>query len=235
MRQDKHKAISFRQQGRSYNWIRAKLGIPKGTLSYWFRDLELSNEAKSNLYQQGKKKSIAALIIRNKDQTRLAKERADKIREKAIAEVGRLLRNPLFITGVALYWAEGYKRGATGSKWKCVDFTNADPKMVIVMMRFFREICKVEEKDFRAQLIAHQNVQVDTALRFWSKVTQVSLKQFIKTSVPTKKRSTQAKRRKSNILPMGTLHVRVYDVQLFFRMIGWIEGIQIHFSKSEGP
>ena len=232
MRQDKQKAIGFRKQGRSYNWIHRKLGIPKSTLSYWFRDPTLSPQAKQNLYNQGQKKSVAALVLRNIDQTRIAKERADEIRTAAALEARKFLTNPLFVAGVSLYWAEGHRRGAAGSRWKCVDFTNADPKIVAVMMRFFREICQVEEAHFRAQLIAHQNVQLDRAINFWSGVTKISRKQFIKTSIPIKKKKQQkGTLTRFNILPMGTLHVRVYDVRLFFRVIGWIEGMQGSFSK----
>ena len=37
MRKDKKKAISLRLSGKSYNEISTKLGVPKSTLSSWFR------------------------------------------------------------------------------------------------------------------------------------------------------------------------------------------------------
>ena len=36
----KEKAIKLRKEGYSYSYIKDKLGISKGTLSYWLRDIK---------------------------------------------------------------------------------------------------------------------------------------------------------------------------------------------------
>lgn len=230
MRKDKKKALVLRQEGKSYSVISAELGVPKSTLSYWLRDVSLSGASKKRLFENGQEKSIQALVRRNKLQTKIAEEKADGIKKVAIEEVDRYIDDPLFLAGVSLYWAEGYKRGAFGSKWKCVDFVNADPAMVRLMMRFFREICGIDELVFRAQLIAHRNVNIGHAVGYWSRITGIPPERFIKTNVSIRKKDANLKnKRKSNILPNGTLHVRIYDVRVFFRIIGWIEGIQERF------
>ena len=226
MRKEKDKAIVLRKEGKSYSQIQEVLHVAKSTLSYWLRDIVLSNESQQKISKRASVTSTKALIERNKHQTVIARERALQIQKEASAEAMRYVSDPLFVAGVSLYWAEGYKRGASGSKWKCVDFTNADPEMVEVMMSFFRKFCSVEESRFKVQLIAHPNVDMQAAVRYWSVLTEIPETQFIKTCTSLSVRSSQ---KRGNTLTYGTVHIRVYDVKLFFRIIGWIDGIKMHF------
>lgn len=220
-------ALELRKQGQSYSQISATTGIAKSTLSFWLKDVPLSEDAKEFLAKRIRERGTLALIKRNKEQTILAKERAEKIRLASQEEALTLIESPLFLLGVSLYWAEGYKKGAEGSKWKSVNFTNSDPEMIRIIMRFFREICEVEESSFRIQLIAYQNIDEKRAIDFWSHLTGISRDKFIRTSLPISK-GLQIKR-KTNILPFGTVHVRINDVKLFFRIIGWIDALKKNF------
>jgi hypothetical protein len=225
MRKDKTKAIKLRKQGNSYNQIGKKLGISKSTLSYWLSDLEISKEAQVKISKRVYLGSVKGLIKRNKNQTFLAKERSEKILRLAIKETGNLINNKLFLVGVSLYWAEGYKKGAYGSKWKAVDFTNSDPELVRIMMKFFRIICKVENCKIKVQLMAHGNINIEKALNYWSDITKLPKSQFIKTCTSISKSSKN--RRNKNSLTQGTVHIRINDVKLFFRIIGWIDGLKL--------
>ena len=226
MRKEKDRAIELRKEGKSYSQIQEVLHVAKSTLSYWLRDIVLSDESQQKISKRASVTSTKALIERNRQQTVIAKERAIRIQQEAREEATCHMNDPLFVAGVALYWAEGYKRGANGSKWKCVDFTNADPEMVQVMMDFFRKFCSVEENRFKVQLIAHSNVDMQSAVRYWSILTEIPEAQFIKTCTSLSVRSNQ---KRGNTLTYGTVHIRVYDVKLFFRIIGWIDGIKMHF------
>ena len=224
MRKDKLQAIDLRKQGLSYNEISGKLKIPKSTLSLWLSNIELSQKAKDRISARVHKGSIAGLLKRNKNQTILAQKRAGEIRRLAKIETSGLLKNRLFLTGVSLYWAEGYKKGAHGSKWKAVDFANSDPDLIRIMMKFFRKICKVENSKIKIQLIAHKNVDIKKALQFWSILTKIPENQFIKTCCSV---SIYSKgKRNKNSLTHGTVHIRINDVKLFFRIIGWIDGLK---------
>lgn len=223
MRKDKEKAIILRKKGFSYNEISKKLGIPKGTLSYWLTDLKISDEAQKRILGRVYAGSVAGLIKRNKNQTALAKKRADEIRIIARKEAKELLKNKLFLIGISLYWAEGYKKGANGSKWKAVDFANSDPELIKIMMKFFRKICKVDNEKIKMQIIAHKNVNIDEAINFWSSITKLPKGQFIKTCCSV---SRYSKNRRGNNLTHGTVHIRINSVKLFFRIIGWIDGLK---------
>lgn len=223
MRKDKNIAIRLRRSGKSYGQIRTALGIPKSTLSVWLRDVKLSQESRRRILSRGHEKSIIALIKRNKYQTVLANKRAGEARDVARAEVRGLMDNPLFISGVALYWAEGYKKGASGSKWKSFDFTNSDPEMVMVMMRFLDKVCKINKKDIKIQLMIHSNSEAERALRYWVGLTGVPRKQFIKTCNSLSKYS---RKKRKPLLTNGTIHIRINNVKFFFKIIGWIDGLK---------
>lgn len=222
MRKDKNIAIKLRKQGLSYNQISKKINAPKSTLSYWLKDIEISRDAKEKIRRRVHETSVKALIERNKKQTLIAENKARKIRKQAEREAKEMLGDNLFIAGVSLYWAEGYKKGAYGSSWKSVDFANSDPEMIKVMMKFFRVICGVKDENIKLQLIAHKNVDSEKAINFWAKKTRLPKKQFMKVFCSYPNKSSKRK----NTLTNGTLHIRINNVELFFRIIGWIDAFK---------
>lgn len=225
MRKDKARALELRKKGFSYNEISKKLLVPKSTLSYWLSDIEISKTAKERIANRVFAGSIKGLIERNRNQTVLAIERANKVRESAMKEVEGLMENRLFLVGVSLYWAEGYKKGAHRSKWKAVDFANSDPELVKIMMNFFRKVCRVADEKIKVQLIAHKNIDMEEAIGYWSRLTKLSKSQFMKTCCAVS--SASKCKRNKNSLTHGTVHIRINDVKLFFRIIGWIDGLKL--------
>ncbi|MFA7319173.1 MAG: helix-turn-helix domain-containing protein [Parcubacteria group bacterium] len=228
MRKDKLQAVKLRKQGYSYNEIGDRLKVPKSTLSYWLAGIEISQKAKKRLASRVFEGSVKGLINRNRNQTKLAKERAAKIRSLAKKEFSILKKDKLFLVGISLYWAEGYKKGAQGSKWKAIDFTNSDPKMVVIMVRFFKKFLKIKEDKIKVQLIAHKNVDIEKSVTYWSSLTNIPQDQFIKTCCSVSK-SSQGKRDEDS-LTHGTVHIRINDVKLFFKVIGWIDGLKSDYS-----
>ena len=142
MRSDKLQAIKLRLSGKSYNQIHEILNIPKSTLSIWLKDVKLGKRAQLKIASRVNKLSITKLVERNRRQTILAKAKHQKIRLTANLEANHLSREPLFIAGTSLYWAEGYKKGWEKSKWKSIDFANSDPAMIRIMILFFQKYLK---------------------------------------------------------------------------------------------
>lgn len=225
MRKDKDIAIKLRKEGNSYNQINKKLRVSKSTLSYWLSDIKISEKASEKILKRVHEGSLKGLIRRNKNQTILAERRAQEARISGKKEVKKLLKNSLFLVGLSLYWAEGYKKGAFGSKWKAVDFANSDPELVKIIMKFYRQICKVEDRKIKVQLIAHKNINIKEAIGYWAGLTGLPKSQFIKTCCSVSKSSKG--KRNGHSLTHGTVHIRINDVKLFFRIIGWIDGLKL--------
>lgn len=217
----KQKAITLRRKGESYNNIIKKLGIKsKGTLSLWFKDLELSNDSKKLLAKNNKLAHDRGLFITNSNRSlRIKKENLDAYNNgKNFIE--SISEKELLLIGAALYWGEGSKSERMTST--PLDFSNSDPLMVSVYMKFIRIILKVPEERIRAGIHLYPSTQVDDARKFWSKVTNLPEDRFF----IIKQISISSKgKRPFNILPHGTIAIKVSSRIQFNKVKGMIHGI----------
>lgn len=226
MRSDKNIAIKFRKGGQSYSQISAFLKVPKSTLSLWLKDIKLSKQAAKKIQERTNSTAITKLIFRNKQQTIIAHQRHGQIYRLAKLESKKFLNDPLFLTGTALYWAEGYKRGATGSKWKSIDFANSDPEMIKLMTLFLTKFLDLKKSEIKIQIMLHDENAANAAINFWHNITGIPKINFIKTCHALSSASLQKREKK---LQYGTIHLRINDVNRFFRLIGWIDGLKEKF------
>jgi len=228
MRKDKNTAIKLRHSGLTYSQISDSLNVPKSTLSSWLKNIELNPQSKEKINEHVRSTKIIKLIQRNKLRSKITQENHGKNRLKAENEAKKFSDDPLFLTGLALYWGEGYKKGAEGSKWKSIDFANSDPEMIKVMIKFFFKFLPIKKSDVKAQLMSH-NVNDDTKnIEFWKKTTGLHDNNFLRVSHVISK-SSQSKVK--NKLQHGTIHLRINNVVLFFRLIGWIDFLKKKFKN----
>lgn len=227
MRSDKLHAYKLRASGRSYTEIVRLLGVPKSTLSNWFSGVVLSDEAKTRINERGQKKSVDALIKRNILQTHEAQKRAYQTRNNAKQNIGKISGRDLFLIGVALYWAEGYKKPMVRNgriiTSHYVGFTNSDPLLIALFLRFIREICEVPEEKIKANLRIFEHQNETYLLDFWQKTSRISISKFGKVYKGVSI-SSQGKK-PYNILPYGTFQVRISDTPLYHKIMGWIDGL----------
>ena len=227
MRSDKFKAYKLRVGGKSYNEIQKLLGVPKSTLSAWFADLELPEKAKERLAQRTYQKSVSAILKHNRAQTHIAQQNARNTRKTARADIRQLTERDIFILGVSLYWAEGYKRPKMiNGKIKTnhpVSLSNSDPGLAKTFLRFLRETCGVPEEKITGEIRVYEHHNESYLLNFWHKTTDISFNRLktIKNGVSI----SSQKMRHLNTLPYGTIQIRVNSTQLYHRIMGWIEGL----------
>lgn len=203
-------SIKLREEGKSYAEIQQIVHVSKDRLSIWLRDIPLNTGQQAML--TGRKKSRYAGAKANQ---RKRIERTKQIITRAEKEAITFMDNPLFLSGVMLYWAEGTKRSQ-----EIVKLTNSDPEMIKLMMRWFREVCKVPEEKFRIALTIHTLHACSDMKRYWSDITKIPLKQFYKVQIKTT--TFGAKR---NPLYRGTCTITICDKDLFRRIEGWRRGI----------
>lgn len=144
--QDRLRAIDLRKSGNSYRDILKVVDVSKSTLSIWLRDIELTPEQKIKLITG---QDIGRMKA-SKNRQRARIEKTERIIAEAKKELSRLSSRPLFLPGLMLYWAEGAKHNG-----EHVQLVNSDPAMIQLMMRWFREICRVPEYKFRISLHIH--------------------------------------------------------------------------------
>jgi hypothetical protein len=209
---DKIKAIQLRKRGRGYSYILKQVHVSKSTLSLWLRDVKLTDKQKAILFIGRQKSKYAGAKARQQQRI----EKTKKIIEQAIEESERLSDNPLFISGLMLYWAEGDKSDVI----EHTKFTNSDPIMIKLIMRWFREICKVPENKFKITMHIHTLHCRPKIEKYWSKIIGVPLSQFYRTQI----KQTSLKHRR-NPLYDGTCAISVQNRDLFRKIKGWKIGI----------
>jgi hypothetical protein len=228
MRTDRIKALKLRLTGKSYTEICIALGIPKSTLSGWFSNLELTQKAQDRIKARVHASSLKGLIKRNKLQTHLAAERAKNLRSIHRKEINKLNSNELKLIGTALYWAEGYKRpilrNGKERSFHAVSLSNSDPTLIMLFLRFLREICDVPENQITANVRIYEHMNEENVVAFWKKITGIQSKNFGKAYYGISKSSLG--KRPFNRLPYGTIAIRVNRTNIFHKIMGWIEGLQ---------
>lgn len=216
--EDKIVAINLRRKGRSYSEILKKIKVSKSTLSNWMKDIKLTPEQNGRLTT---KRELAGYKGAKANQ-KYTEKRRRLIIEQARNEVPQLIKNPLFLAGLMLYWAEG---GKTEEK---VKFSNSDSSMIKLMMRWFREICHIPEHKFRITLYLHTLHVRKDARNFWSNITGIPPSQFTKDMI----KSTIYSQR-TNKLYEGTCRIAIHSVDLFRKITGWQTGTIEYFGKQK--
>ena len=218
MRKDKNLAIRLRKRGKSYNEIAKILKAPKSTLSLWLRNVKMPPEIERKFWNETRKKWAESITEFNKKRGKAAKERSEESQKTAAKYIGNLSNRELLLVGAALYWAEGYKK----SRWT-LQFSNSDPSMIKLIMRFFKKICGIQLRKIKALVQIHPNVTSKNAINYWSKISGIPKIQFVKSYSRLTPSSKQ--KRPFNVLPYGTLRIGVYDTQTTNKVKGWIRGI----------
>lgn len=205
----------MRKQGRSVKEIAESLSVARGSVSTWVRDVVLTPQQKLRL----KKKIHSPEVIERRRQSRLKNESEKKnlLIAEAANQIDKIDRDALWMIGLGLYWGEGAKRTKGMAR-----MSNSDPSIIKMGMRFFREICEVEDDRFRAQIHIHSPEAVRKAENYWSNIIGIPNTQFFKTYSIKSKSSKNLRQ----TLPYGTVDVGVGDTKLLLKILGWIEGIK---------
>lgn len=227
MRKDKNEALKLRLSGKSYKEISRILFIPKSTLSGWLANVTLSEQARERIQKRVYSGSLRGLIKRNKSQTHQAIQRMRTTRAQGKKEIGILTQEELKLIGIALYWAEGYKRllvrNGKEVTYHPVALTNSDPNLVMIFLRFLREVCLIKDEKIMADIRIYEHMNEENLLKFWRDITGLPEENFGKVYYGVSKSSMG--KRPFNRLPCGTIQIRVSSTNLFHKIIGWIEGL----------
>ena len=209
---EKEKARHLRTQGHSMNEIVRSLNVAKSSVSLWVRDVKLTLRQRKRLSEKGH----TLEVIEKRRATRLHNEftRRQVIFQAAVSAISEITDRDLFYIGLALYAGEGakYSRGN-------VCFYNSDPRLVQIMMRYFKRVCLVPDRKFKGHVLLHPHLDARKAEHHWSKISGIPLSQFQKTS----QQHNTASKGKKDSLPMGTFMVGIYDTVLFLKIMGWMD------------
>ncbi|MBI3323870.1 MAG: helix-turn-helix domain-containing protein [Candidatus Omnitrophica bacterium] len=219
-RVERREAVQLRRDGVSYHELLGRFGIAKSTLWRWLRaeglvatqPQRLTTELRRLAQQRG-----AAIVKARRI------ERSRVIIEEARGQVGSLSPRELWLIGTALYWAEGAKqKDATPSEG--VVFSNTDPAMLRLFVRFLTECCGVCASSLRFRLCIHEQADPTVAKMFWFNELGIETIQ----TAPVSWKRHQPVTRRTNVGERyhGLLRIAVgKSTDLNRRIRGWIDGV----------
>lgn len=189
MRNDKHIALKLRRQNKSYNKISKELGISKSTLSCWFSRVDWSQDIKNELTRKANFVAKKRLRLINKSRSEMWEQWREKARQQARDDFPRLKLDPLFISGIMIYWGEGDSK--PGNPFR---LSNTDPRMIALYTKFLTESLNISKDNLRSTIILYPDLSEKKCIDFWRKTMEIPESQFYKTQFikgrhPTKRLS----------------------------------------------
>jgi len=173
--------------------IALKLDVSMDAVYYFMRHNKIKRRDKNEANRLRFQKALPSFKLRNISNAYLEKLR---------------------IIGTMLYWGEG-------SKWDgevIVDFANSDKDMILLFLKFLREVCGVDEKKLRVFPYFYANQDADENIRYWSGITKIKKEQFTKPYI-----KKDSRKEKINKMKHGLVHVRYADKKLLMLIRNWIE------------
>ena len=215
---EKFLARKLRKEGLSMKEISERLKVSKGSVSLWCSDIRLTKRQIQKLHDKMVRGSYEGRL----KGTQMQKERKQRIIEecltKAKIDIATLGEREMFVAGLGLYWGEGAKNSA-------VRFYNSDPQAIQFMMKWFRQILKIEENRFSLYLNINETHKdrLDDVMRFWSKLTGLKKEQFRK---PILVKARNKKKYENFNNHYGTLCIRIAKSgNLLYQIMGWIKAM----------
>jgi len=209
-----------KEDGLPLSVIADKLGVSKGTVSVWVRDIQLTAEQEKIIYDNSRKGPYAEGQRRKKYYRKLREQWQNDGRELARE------RDPEFIAGCMLYWAEGSKTLRNQAK-----FSNMDENMMLFYVKFLRKFFNVSSDKMRAYVVCYtdKGLTVSDIEQYWSELLGISIDNFTKPQVDRYPSSSKHKR-KSNVY--GLCNVSVCCTEVIQKLYGAIQEF-VGFEKEE--
>jgi len=201
------------EDGLPINEIATRLEVSKSSVSNWVRSIELSEDQKQSLLEknpvynrqiEGSQKAKTISLDRRKE---FQDKGVQKAKEKAW----------LHTVGCMLYWAEGSK------KRNCLVFSNSDPDMMRLFLRFLIEEMKVDKEEIALSINVHlgNNLNLAEIEKKWIETLDLPVECLRKSTISQLPRMSSGK--KKNKLPLGVARLTVCKTELVQHIYGAIQ------------
>lgn len=173
---EKLEAINLRKKGQSIKYIAKTLSVSTGSVSLWCKDVVLTEEQLKILEIHGLDPNYGRRLQNSQRQRAIKEKKIKKLLNLGINEIGKLTKRELFLIGVSLYWAEGFKKDTQ------VGFANSNPEMINLYLRWLYDCCNVRKEDLITRItvnISHKD-RIKEIEKFWSDSTKIPIENFRK-------------------------------------------------------
>jgi transcriptional regulator with XRE-family HTH domain len=217
---EKIKSRVLRGQGISIKEIAKKLNVSSSSVSDWCRDIVLSEDQIKTLEQHSRDPFYGKRLSNSLRQRQARIEKTDKLIKEGVSEIGSINKRELFLIGVALYWAEGFKKDSQAG------LASMDPDMINLFIGWLKECFGYTLDNISARVtvnISHKH-RIKEIENYWSEVTGIPVEKFQK---PFYQKFVWKKVYENQNEYHGVLRIKVRKSTDFLRKItGYIQGLR---------
>ncbi|HVW80773.1 MAG TPA: hypothetical protein VHB69_07545 [Mycobacteriales bacterium] len=218
MPEERRKARELRAQGLTITEISEFLGVSKGTISPWIRDVTAPRrESPARRERHMLARQAAARKLHER-----AVARSEAASASALRDVGELSDRELLLVGAALYWAEGTKEKPWRRSGRVI-FINSDVTVLRVFLRWL-DLVGVTAADRCYRLNIHESAEVATHEQWWAAQLGLGDVEFQRATI--KRHNPKPSRHNRGDSYHGCLTVSVRRSRALYDSItGWWAGI----------
>lgn len=176
---ERSKAIELRIKHKlGYGAIAKRIKVSKSTLSYWLRDLPLTDERILELQREawGRGQASRELFLKTMREKRKAREQIVYLEQKK--KLGRLTEQALFVAGLMLYLAEGSKKNPYS-----ICFSNTDPEIIKFFVWWMEHFMSISRSKMKGQLHLYASMDLKAEKSFWARELGFKQAQFYKDQI----------------------------------------------------
>lgn len=166
----------YRKDGDGIKTIAHRLKVSSSTVSIWCKDISLSESQIVELERRSRDPYYGQRLIHLKKLAKKRESTKKRLFNKCATEIGQLSKRDLFIAGIALYWAEGFKKDTQ------VGFSNSDPNLISLWINWLEKCLDIPRTQLRFRVglnESYKNVAM-TIERYWQEELGVKADQFQK-------------------------------------------------------
>ena len=206
---ERERARALRAQSWTLLEIAQELGVSKGTVSVWVRDVDFVPRPRNRGHPAGPKHPM-----RLKKEAEIA-----RCREEAEIWLGNLSQRELAMFALGLYAGEGDKTGGS------VGMANTNPVYLLIFLTWLRRTFEIDESRLRVVLYLHEGLDIEAAVAYWSALLGIVPQQFTK---PYRAEDNPSIRLTKHVY--GCPKVRYSSTLLQRRVLAMIEAVSCRIS-----
>lgn len=165
--------MALRKEGISMTVIEKKLGIPRSTLSGWFKNIKLSEEKCTKLMnnkRDGWLKAREKAVEWHRAQKALRLRHAEKEAQKTLNNID-ITDEILDLALAMLYFGEGAKTGVTS-------LASSNPTILRFVLKVLKRNYAITPDMIRCDLHLRMDQDSEKLKQYWSKELNIPIEQF---------------------------------------------------------
>ncbi len=215
---ERERVVVLRKQGLTYSEILKQVRVAKSSVSLWLGEVGLTHKQQHRITEKKRAAQLRGGAARKR--ARIIKTEVLRTSASQMFEANK--RDPLFLVGLALYWAEGSKQ----KEWyvsQGVAFSNMDVRTHRVMLTWLERYFGLSRGTLTYELYLHSTSPVHRAREYWA--TELSIPRD-SIRVYKKDGSKKTLRRNTGETYYGVLRIRVPKSTDANRVIAaWIDDV----------